>query len=461
MAIAAQVPGPEEEGALGVAVRGPRLGTGLLGRALAVLEGEHATLRICGLERADQQHFLGLGLAHPDTVPGAIHSRTHAHEGPRLGGPGVKVGRRSYRTIWVEKGQTLFALDQTRLPHAFEIVRIETLPEMADAIRRLVVRGAPLIGVAAAYGLALGLRERASDAGLDHAVEALRATRPTAVNLAAALEDVALRVRPLPPEARATAAWVRAGELADLDVAANTALGRHGAREIRAALEAKGGFGPVHVLTHCNAGWLATVDVGTALAPIYLAHDAGVPVHVFVDETRPRNQGARLTAWELAQHGVPCTVIADNAGGHLLQRARVDLCVVGADRVTMAGDVANKVGTYLKALAAKAHGIPFYVAVPSSTIDPRLVDGVRDIPIEERGAREVTHIEGRLEDGRVVEVEVTPAGARAENPAFDVTPASLVTALWTERGSCPASRAGILGLFPELAPAPGSMRSRA
>jgi methylthioribose-1-phosphate isomerase len=299
------------------------------------------------------------------------------------------------------------------------------------------------------------MRDDPSDAGLRRAAQVLAATRPTAVNLRWALETMRADLDRLAPSARAGAARDRADAIADEDVAVNTAIGRHGLSLIAAAWAAKGRREPVNVLTHCNAGWLATVDVGTALAPVYAAFDAGIPVHVWVDETRPRSQGARLTAWELRQHGVPLTVVADNAGGHLMQHGRVDLCVVGTDRTTACGDVANKIGTYLKALAAKDNGVPFHVALPSSTIDWSLEDGLRDVPIEERGAREVTHVEGRTADGRIVEVEVTPAGVAAANPGFDVTPARLVTSLITERGVCPATREGLLSLFPRRR-APGA-----
>jgi methylthioribose-1-phosphate isomerase len=363
----------------------------------------------------------------------------------------MKVLGNPMRTIWLEPDGAVGIIDQTRLPHELVTARLTTLRDAAQAIRAMLVRGAPLIGATAAYGVALAMRADASDAALDEACRVLLKTRPTAVNLRWALEDMAAVLRPLAPAARAEAALARAAEICDEDVAINRAIGMNGLVLIQAAFEQKGQGAPVEVLTHCNAGWLATVDWGTALAPIYAAHNAGIPVHVWVDETRPRNQGASLTAWELGQHGVPHTVIVDNAGGHLMQRGRVDLCITGTDRTTAAGDVANKIGTYLKALAAQDNGVPFYVALPSPTIDWSISDGRRDIPIEERDPAEVTEIMGRLADGRVARVRLTPDGSPAANYAFDVTPARLVTALITERGVCAPSRAGLALLFPERA----------
>jgi methylthioribose-1-phosphate isomerase len=310
------------------------------------------------------------------------------------------------------------------------------------------VRGAPLIGAAAACGVALALRADASDAALDAACRTLLATRPTAVNLRWAIEDMRRLLLPLAPAARAKAAYQRAAEICDEDVAINRGIAAAGLPLIEAAHAKK--RARIDILTHCNAGWLATVDWGTALAPIYLAHDRGIPVHVWVDETRPRNQGASLTAWELGQHGVPHTVIADNAGGHLMQHGKVDLCIVGTDRTTASGDVANKIGTYLKALAAHDNNVPFYIGLPSPTIDWSLDDGVKQIPIEERDASEVTHISGRTDSGAIARVQLTPDGSAAANYAFDVTPARLVTGLITERGICAASRDGLLRLFPEM-----------
>jgi len=360
----------------------------------------------------------------------------------------MNVGGKPYRTIWLEPdGRTVGIIDQTRLPHRFETVRLATLDDAAHAIRAMLVRGAPLIGVAAAYGMALALAADPSDAALDAAARTLLATRPTAVNLRWAVEDLRRRLKPLPPRERAAAGFARAGVLADEDVALNRAMGEHGLGLIR-AVAAKQRSGPINVLTHCNAGWLATVDWGTALAPVYCAHEAGLPVHVWVDETRPRNQGAFLTAWELAAAGVPHTVIVDNAGGHLMQRGQVDLCFVGTDRTTATGDVANKIGTYLKALAARDNDVPFYVCLPSPTIDWSLRDGLA-IPIETRADHEVSHIAGLTDAGDVARVRLTPDGSPVANPAFDVTPARLVTALVTERGVCAPSAEGLFGLFPE------------
>jgi len=361
----------------------------------------------------------------------------------------MNVAGRPMRTIWLaEDRRTVEIIDQTRLPHELVIARLASLDDAARAIRDMQVRGAPLIGAVAAYGMMLAVAADPSDAAIDEAAATLAATRPTAVNLAWAVSEMRRALAALPPGERFAAALGRAAAIADADVATNRAIGEHGLALIWAAFVAKPGTPPVQILTHCNAGWLAAVDWGTALAPVYRAHDAGIPLHVWVDETRPRNQGASLTAWELGQHGVPHTVIADNAGGHLMRRGEVDLCLVGTDRTTATGDVANKIGTYLKALAAHDNGVPFYVALPSPTIDWTLDDGDR-IPIERRDPREVSHIAGWSEDGERVEVRLTPAGSPAANFAFDVTPARLVSALVTERGVCPASRAGLLGLFPE------------
>jgi methylthioribose-1-phosphate isomerase len=361
----------------------------------------------------------------------------------------MKVAGRPQRTIWpLPDGSGVGIIDQTQLPHRFSTRTLATLDDTAHAIRAMLVRGAPLIGATAAFGVALALRRAADDEAVEGACAALLATRPTAVNLRWAIEDMRRTVRALEPPARAARAWSRAAEIADEDVALNRAIAGHGLPLIEAARARKGRAGRVEILTHCNAGWLATVDWGTALAPIYLAHDRGIPVHVWVDETRPRNQGASLTAWELAQHGVPHSIIVDNAGGHLMQRGLVDLCIVGTDRTTAAGDVANKIGTYLKALAAHDNAVPFYVALPSPSIDWTISDG-RDIPIEERDPAEVTEIAGALADGTVARVRLAPAGSPAANYGFDVTPARLVTALVTERGRCKASAEGLLTLFPE------------
>jgi methylthioribose-1-phosphate isomerase len=375
----------------------------------------------------------------------------------------MNVAGRPMRTIWRAAdegpgGVIVEIIDQTRLPHELVVARLARLDDAARAIRDMQVRGAPLIGATAAYGMALAIAEDPSDDGIERAGTTLAATRPTAVNLAWALGEMRRAIAGLAPERRLAAALARAGAIAEEDVAINRAIGDNGLPLIEAAFRAKagrakGGHGRVDILTHCNAGWLATVDWGTALAPIYRAHDEGIPVHVWVDETRPRNQGASLTAWELGQHGLPHTVIADNAGGHLMQHGEVDLCIVGTDRTTCTGDVANKIGTYLKALAAHDNGVPFYVALPSPTIDWAIEDGSQ-IPIERRSTREVTHIAGwteaeGTEKARRVEVQLTPVDSPAANFAFDVTPARLVTALITERGVCPASREGLLGLFPE------------
>ncbi|CAA7615590.1 S-methyl-5-thioribose-1-phosphate isomerase [Magnetospirillum sp. SS-4] len=360
----------------------------------------------------------------------------------------MKINGIPYRTIWLAKdGEGVEIIDQTRLPHDFVTVTLRSLDDAATAIRDMWVRGAPLIGATAAYGMALAARADASDTALDEAYRTLHATRPTAINLKWALDEMMARLSPLPPAGRAAAAYGRAAEICDEDVAMCAALGEHGARIIAGLHRDKGER--VNILTHCNAGWLATVDWGTAIAPIYKAFDAGIPVHVWVDETRPRNQGASLTARELNWHGVPHTVIADNTGGHLMQHGMVDMVIVGTDRTTRNGDVCNKIGTYLKALAARDNNVPFYVGLPSPTIDWTVADGVREIPIEQRSAREQSHIFGKDEAGRVIEVQVTPDGSPAVNYGFDVTPARLVTGLITERGLCPASPEGLLGLFPE------------
>jgi methylthioribose-1-phosphate isomerase len=360
----------------------------------------------------------------------------------------MKIDGRAYRTIWPSSdGTSVEVIDQTLLPHRFAIRKIKDAEAAFAAIATMVVRGAPLIGATAAYGLALALKDDPSDAGLETAHRRLAGARPTAVNLRHALDDVRAHVARLPAAERAGAAWRRAGQICEEDVENCRLIGEAGLpliedihRRVRR---------PVNILTHCNAGWLATVDWGTATAPIYMAHDRGVPVHVFVDETRPRNQGAALTAYELGQHGAPHTIIVDNAGGHLMQHGRVDIVIVGADRVTSRGDAANKIGTYLKALAAKANDVPFYVAAPRTTIDWTIEDGVKEIEIEERDASEVTFMTGRLDSGEVARVAIAAPGSPALNPAFDVTPAELITGLITDRGVAPASREGLYGLFPE------------
>ena len=355
-----------------------------------------------------------------------------------------------WRTIWRNEDDphgSIGVIDQRVLPHAFETLTLSTLEECAEAIRNMTVRGAPLIGATAAYGVCFGLREDASDGGLERACAILLKTRPTAVNLRWALEEMKRAVAALPREKRLEAGYARAAQLCDEDVAVNESIGREGLEIFREKLAGKREGERLNVLTHCNAGWLACVDWGTALAPIFQAHDAGLPVHVWVDETRPRNQGASLTAWELNQHGVPHTVIVDNAGGHLMQHGMVDLCIVGTDRTTAQGDVCNKIGTYLKALAARDNGVPFYVALPSSTIDWSIQDGVKEIPIEERSAAEITHLRGKTAAGATEEIQVTPDGSPAGNYAFDVTPARLVTGLITEKGVCKASEEGLKRLF--------------
>jgi methylthioribose-1-phosphate isomerase len=362
----------------------------------------------------------------------------------------MKIAGVPYRTIWLaDDGWRVEVIDQTRLPHALEVLALASCADVERAIAAMVVRGAPLIGAAGAYGMALAAREDASDAALAEAARRLVATRPTAVNLAWAVRRLQAVLAPLPESERAAAAYAEAARLCDEEVAACEAIGRHGEALIHKAFD---GRSTVNVLTHCNAGWLAAVDWGMSLAPVYRAHDAGLPVHVWVDETRPRNQGAALTAFELAAHGVPHTVIVDNAGGHLMQHRRVDLCIVGSDRVAANGDVCNKIGTYLKALAAHDNGVPFYAALPSSTIDWGLANGAA-IPIEERAEAEVTHVSGLGPDGETIQVRITPAASRAANFGFDVTPARLVSAIITERGVCAASRAGLAGLFPDLASA--------
>jgi len=358
----------------------------------------------------------------------------------------VKISGRHYRTIWPTAAGSVRVIDQSRLPFEFSTIDLNTLDDAAQAIRTMVVRGAPLIGATAAYGMALALRSRASDERFDEAERILRATRPTAHNLAWALTRMRGALAGVAPGERSDAAFREAALICEADVEQCRAIGLHGVEIIRRFANTAGRV--VNILTHCNAGWLACVDWGTALSPIYAAHDAGIQVHVWVDETRPRNQGAALTAFELAAHGVPHTVIADNLGGHLMQRGRVDMVIVGSDRATATGDVCNKVGTYLKALAARDNGVPFYAAFPLSTIDWSLDQG-GDIPIEERSATELTHITGRTSSGSMETVRVVPEGSPALNLAFDVTPARLVTELITECGLCPASRAGLQSLYPE------------
>jgi methylthioribose-1-phosphate isomerase len=361
----------------------------------------------------------------------------------------MKVDGKHFRTIWLEPdGWSVGAIDQRRLPHEFIVTRLTTCAEAADAIRNMLVRGAPLIGATAAYGMALAMRDDKSDAGIARAYEALVATRPTAINLKWALEEMRTMLQPLAPSARADAAYARAADIAEEDIVINQGMAKSGLPLIEAIAARKRPGEAVNVLTHCNAGWLATVDWGTATAPIYLAHDRGINIHVWVDETRPRNQGASLTAWELGHHGVKHTVIPDNTGGHLMQHGQVDLVIVGTDRVAANGDVCNKIGTYLKALAAHDNGVPFYVALPSPTIDFNIASGAL-VPIEQRSASEVTDMTGRTADGRIETVRIVPDGSKVANYGFDVTPARLVTGLITERGVLGASSAALSAAFPE------------
>jgi methylthioribose-1-phosphate isomerase len=360
----------------------------------------------------------------------------------------MKIDGTAYRSVWLDAddGWSVHILDQTKLPWSLEVLRLTTRDEAANAIRSMQTRGAPLIGAVAAYALCLALRADASTDAMERDAELINATRPTAVNLRWALDRMLTRLRNTPAVERVAVAYAEAALIADEDAAQNEAIGRHGLPLIEAAVRPGR---PVNVLTHCNAGWLATVDWGTALSPIYTAFNAGIDLHVWVDETRPRNQGAALTAWELGKHGVPHTVVADNAGGHFMQHGMVDLVIVGADRVSRTGDAANKIGTYLKALAAHDNNVPFWVAMPSTTIDWTLSDGIRDIPIEERSAAEVTDMTGRLSDGSIGTMRIVATDSPAANPAFDVTPARLVTGLITERGRCAASAEGLLEIFPE------------
>lgn len=364
----------------------------------------------------------------------------------------MKINGKATRSIWLEPdGWSVGILDQTLLPHRVGFLRLTTCADAAHAISSMQTRGAPLIGAVAAYGIALALRDDASDENLERAYATLLATRPTAINLKWALDEMIAAVRNRSREERVAVAYQRAKEICDEDVAINEAIGRNGLAIIEAIATRKKPGERINVLTHCNAGWLATVDWGTATAPIYMAHDKGIPMHVWVDETRPRNQGASLTAFELGQHGVPHTVIPDNTGGHLMQHGHVDMAIVGTDRVTAQGDVCNKIGTYLKALAAKDNNVPFYVALPSPTIDFTVGDGVAEIPIEQRGADEVATITGRTRDGRIETVSIMPEGSGVANYGFDVTPARLVTGLITERGIIAPSREALERAFSDHA----------
>ena len=365
----------------------------------------------------------------------------------------MKVNGTHYRSLWWDTDKkALQIIDQRWLPHDFRVQQVNTLDEFADAIVEMRVRGAPLIGATAAYGMALAAHIDPSDAHLDKIWDYLNKTRPTAINLRWALNRCRDFLRALPESERAQAALKLAHDIADEDVEINRQIGLNGLKLIQDITKGKPDGEPVRLLTHCNAGWLATVDWGTATSPMYHAHEAELPIHVWVDETRPRNQGA-LTAWELGSHGISHTYITDNSGGHLMQHGMVDLVIVGTDRTTRRGDVCNKIGTYLKALAAHDNGVPFYVALPSPTIDWTVDDGVAEIPIEERNAREVTHVMGTTDDQSIGTVQVTPAGTPGGNPAFDVTPNRLVTGLITERGVCEASPEGLASMFPDLAKA--------
>lgn len=360
----------------------------------------------------------------------------------------MNIDGKAFRTIFLaEDNWQVSIIDQTCLPHEFKLVNLTSLDDTARAISNMQVRGAPLIGVTAAYGIALAMRSDASDSMLSQAYTVLLSTRPTAVNLRWALNQMIAALSHVEPQRRQQVAYQRAAELCDEDVNMCSAIGDHGLSIIESIWKDKNKRAPVNILTHCNAGWLATVDWGTALSPIYKAHNAGIPVHVWVDETRPRNQGFHLTAWELGKHGIPHTMIVDNAGGHLMQHGQVDICIVGTDRTTSTGDVCNKIGTYLKALAAFDNKIPFYVALPSPTIDWSLTDGVKHIPIEERDSKEVTHMTGRTKNGHTQTIHISPEGSAVANHAFDVTPARLITGLMTERGVVAANPVALAAMF--------------
>ncbi len=358
----------------------------------------------------------------------------------------MKINGTPYRSVWPIGDAAFGIIDQTKLPHEFVTLTLTSAEDAAHVIKAMITRGAPLIGAVAAYGLALAMRADPSDVNLTAIHDMLAQTRPTAINLRWALQRMCDALRNQPRTARAALAWKEAAAIADEDAAMCEAIGRHGLKIIEDLAAQKPGQ-KLNILTHCNAGWLATVDWGTALAPIYMAHDKGIPLHVWVDETRPRNQGAALTAFELGAHGVAHTIIADNAGGHYMQAGQVDMVIVGTDRVTANGDVANKIGTYLKALAAHDNAVPFYVALPSSTIDWTLQSG-RDIPIEERSSDELLKMTGRTPSGSILTVEIAAPGSPGANPGFDVTPARLVTGFITERGTCAATEQGLRSLFP-------------
>ncbi|WP_299997682.1 S-methyl-5-thioribose-1-phosphate isomerase [uncultured Cedecea sp.] len=361
----------------------------------------------------------------------------------------MKIKGTHYRSVWLaEDGYTVEVLDQTKLPFELAVIQLTDLQLAATAIKDMWIRGAPLIGAVAAYGVALAMKEDASDKNLQHAYDTLVVTRPTAINLKWALDRICPQLKELPETERQAEAYRIAGEIADEDVELCKSIGRNGLEIIRAIAASKPKGERVNILTHCNAGWLATVDWGTALSPVYMAHEEGIDIHVWVDETRPRNQGG-LTAFELGSHGVAHTLIADNAGGHLMQHGEVDMCIVGTDRTTARGDVCNKIGTYLKALAAKANNVPFYVALPSPTIDFTVYDGIKEIPIEERSGEEQSHVYGIDASGKRSWVDTAPSGTVCGNFAFDVTPAELITGLITERGICQANESALRALFPE------------
>ncbi|MCF4097154.1 S-methyl-5-thioribose-1-phosphate isomerase [Maritalea mediterranea] len=362
----------------------------------------------------------------------------------------MKIDGTHYRSIWLGEDQkTVKIIEQRLLPHELKVVDLKSREDAAVAIKDMWVRGAPLIGATAAYGMALAMADDPSDENLEASWEILHETRPTAINLRWALNRAKAQLSAIAPTERAAAAYKLAAEICDEDVEINRAIGQNGLKLIEEIAAKKAPGETINILTHCNAGWLATVDWGTATSPIYHAVEKGLKVHVWVDETRPRNQGAQLTSWEMASHGVPHTLIVDNAGGHLMQHGQVDMVIVGTDRTTAQGDVCNKIGTYLKALAAKDNNVPFYVALPSPTIDWTVNDGVKEIPIEERDGREVTHVYGKLENGARDWVQISPDATPGGNPAFDVTPARLITGLITERGVCAASNEGLKNLFPE------------
>ena len=363
----------------------------------------------------------------------------------------MKINDIPYRTIWPNKNnRSITILDQTKFPHQLEELEITNLDEAAHAISSMQVRGAPLVGATAAYGIALALLDNTSDGHLEKAAQILAATRPTAINLQWALDQMLNQLLPLKENERLYTSWQLAANICDEDVETNSLIGDFGLKLIEEIAAKKTKGEAVNILTHCNAGWLATVDWGTATSPIYKAYDKGIPIHVYVDETRPRNQGAYLTTWELKQHGVPHKLIVDNAGGHLMQHGEIDMVIVGSDRTTNQGDVCNKIGTYLKALAAKDNNIPFYVALPTPSIDFDTRDGLAEIPIEERSMEEVTVISGKAADGSIVDVNIAPDDTKVSNPGFDITPARLVTGLITEKGIFDASVSGLKALKQKL-----------